>query len=285
MNFDLRKKVIVPLITLCGGLFLGIAGTYLFIDTNHKLENARAHSLAKKESLLKHSQHQSTKEQHNHGQIEAEFPIPQVQLQIIQEPDGTHTAQIVLNNFVMRPEKSGLPETSGEGHAHIYIDEEKVARVYGQWHHLGTLPEDAQSISVVLSTNDHKELTYQGELISDTVNLNKQQVTCPTQQDTEHTICYTKSGYYPSELEINKSDTVAFVNTSQQHMWTASDNHPEHSLYQNSIVTEHCQDINDPSVFDQCQIGRKYIFSFEKAGVWPYHNHMQSKHGGVIIVR
>ena len=42
--------------------------------------------------------------------------------------------------FTWLPRKAGSADPVwGEGHAHLYVDGEKVARPYGEWYHLGPL--------------------------------------------------------------------------------------------------------------------------------------------------
>jgi len=62
---------------------------------------------------------------------------------------------------------------AGEGHAHLYVDGVKVARIYGEWYHLETLPDDAQMISVGLYANNHQPLAVDGVEITDTVMIDE----------------------------------------------------------------------------------------------------------------
>lgn len=102
---------------------------------------------------------------HKHEQIEAEIPAPVIDLDVTQDPLGSWNAKISFANFTLSPENVGKADITGQGHAHIYIDGEKINRVYGEWYHLGELPEGEHVISVTLSTNSHKELTKDGLLI------------------------------------------------------------------------------------------------------------------------
>ena len=52
----------------------------------------------------------------------------------------------------------------GEGHAHLYLDGAKVARVYGEWYHLPKL-EGEHKLRVTLNTNDHQDYTVAGEVV------------------------------------------------------------------------------------------------------------------------
>jgi len=56
---------------------------------------------------------------------------------------------------------------AGEGHAHLYLDGEKVARVYGRWFHIPEPGPGAHSVRVTLNANS-QDLVINGEVIADT---------------------------------------------------------------------------------------------------------------------
>ncbi len=86
-------------------------------------------------------------------------------------------------------------------------------------------------------------------------------------------VSYTDEGFAPSTSgPIYIGDTVQFVNKSSEKMWVASDDHPEHTDYPG---------------FDQgrgVDTNGSYRFTFEKAGSWGYHNHLNTSHTGTIQV-
>lgn len=94
-------------------------------------------------------------------------------------------------------------------------------------------------------------------------------------------ITYTDAGYSPSSLEIKAGDTVVFKNESSQAMWTASAMHPSHKEYP---TTGGCIG----STFDACkgvQSGDSWSFKFDIVGNWKYHDHLNPKSFGSIIVQ
>ena len=96
----------------------------------------------------------------------------------------------------------------------------------------------------------------------------------------EKTVTYTDDGYSPSALEIKTGDTVIFKNESSRAMWTASAMHPSHKEYP---ATGGCIG----SAFDACkgiQPGDSWSFKFDIAGDWKYHDHLNPKNFGAIIV-
>jgi plastocyanin len=86
------------------------------------------------------------------------------------------------------------------------------------------------------------------------------------------TVVYTNEGYFPKQITVKKGESVKFINMSDRMVWTASDEHPAHTIYPE---------------FDQKTVagrGNEYSFKFEKIGTWCYHNHANASHVGKIIV-
>lgn len=109
---------------------------------------------------------------HTHGMLEiseSEQRIPRVDLLVREDKEGGWNLQIVTGNFRFVPEAVGRGHVPGEGHAHLYINGDKITRVYGGWFHVpaGWLSAGAHEFRVVLSTNDHREYAYAGEPIAD----------------------------------------------------------------------------------------------------------------------
>lgn len=96
----------------------------------------------------------------------------------------------------------------------------------------------------------------------------------------EKVIIYADTGYSPSSLRINVGETVLFQNKSSRSMWPASAMHPTHKDYP---TTGGCLG----STFDACkgvQPGESWSFKFDVIGDWKYHNHLNPKDFGAIIV-
>ena len=55
---------------------------------------------------------------------------------------------------------------TGEGHAHVYINEKKVARVYSPWFHLDQVAAGMNKVTVTLNTNDHQQIALDGRPLS-----------------------------------------------------------------------------------------------------------------------
>ena len=100
---------------------------------------------------------------------------PTVDLQVIPLADGSFNLRVVTDNFVFTPQLVDMAGVPGEGHAHLYVDGAKVARIYGEWYHLPALPEDAETVSVTLYANDHRAFAVDGKTVSASVTASNLQ--------------------------------------------------------------------------------------------------------------
>lgn len=85
-------------------------------------------------------------------------------------------------------------------------------------------------------------------------------------------ISYTDKGFEPKDLSITRGTMVHFVNESSIDMWVASDEHPAHT---------------DLPTFDQFKgspPGEQYVYIFNQAGEWKYHDHLTPTAVGTITV-
>jgi plastocyanin len=105
-----------------------------------------------------------------------------------------------------------------------------------------------------------------------------------TDTSADVTITYTDDGFTPSQTTVKQGQTVRFVNESSGQMWVASDQHPTHTEYAGTNLRQHCSN-NSNSAFDQCESSDSFSFTFEKAGDWQYHNHVNASAGGTITVQ
>lgn len=95
------------------------------------------------------------------------------------------------------------------------------------------------------------------------------------------TITYTDSGFSPSTLTVAKGTTVTFKNDSSSSFYPASDPHPLHNGYP---TTGGCVG----STFDACASipsGSSWSFTFNIAGSWGYHNHLNPSQRGTVAVQ
>lgn len=94
-----------------------------------------------------------------------------VNVSITAEPDaqGGVDVQIVTEGFRFAPDLVDQAHTPGAGHAHIYVDGEKLGQVFENKYHIEQLAPGEHEIRVSLNTNDHSRLTYAGKKIESSV--------------------------------------------------------------------------------------------------------------------
>lgn len=85
-------------------------------------------------------------------------------------------------------------------------------------------------------------------------------------------VTFTDKGFSPTSLTIKKGQTVTFVNNSSGKMWVAANPFPTSSEY---------PAFNEKSGVSN---GSSWSFTFDKTGVWFYHNHYSPAQGAKIVV-
>ena len=99
---------------------------------------------------------------------------PSVELEVAEDPWGTGwTVQVVTEDFAFAPERLGELHPQ-EGHAHLYLDGEKIGRIYGPWYALpaADVPAGEHELTVTLNANDdHAVWAVDGEPIEASVTV------------------------------------------------------------------------------------------------------------------
>lgn len=93
-------------------------------------------------------------------------PIPSIIVSVNKNPMSGYNLMADFTNFKITPENVDLDHIPGEGHAHIYIDGIKLARLYGDWFFLGSLEPGTHEVEVRISSNNHSELAVNDVLIT-----------------------------------------------------------------------------------------------------------------------
>lgn len=82
-------------------------------------------------------------------------PAPTVELQVMADPMGGYNLQVETTNWTWAPERVNTDAVANEGHGHLYVDGQKVARLYGPWYNLSGLTPGQHDIRVTLNANNH----------------------------------------------------------------------------------------------------------------------------------
>lgn len=109
---------------------------------------------------------------HNHDRVQELSADEAPTVQIIVKPEGgcAYNLHIITQKFQFAPENVNGAYAPGEGHAHIYVDDIKRARVYSEWFHFTAKPS-AKTVKVTLNSNDHATLASGGVPIEATAEL------------------------------------------------------------------------------------------------------------------
>lgn len=110
---------------------------------------------------------------HSHGMmvIPDGQPVPQVTVDVFPDPVSGWNLQVQTANWTFAPESVNASSVPTEGHAHLYINGEKVTRIYGEWYHIPSLPPGEHVITVGLNANGHEALMHEGAPIAASVKV------------------------------------------------------------------------------------------------------------------
>ncbi len=97
--------------------------------------------------------------------------VPSVNLVVQKDAIKGWNLEAKVSNFRFAPEHVNTASKTGEGHAHLSINKEKITRLYSSWYYLGNLKPGKNEITVSLNANTHESLAHNGKLIQDTVTI------------------------------------------------------------------------------------------------------------------
>ncbi|NJR68481.1 MAG: hypothetical protein HC771_07270 [Synechococcales cyanobacterium CRU_2_2] len=98
-------------------------------------------------------------------------PVPTLNLTVKADAMRGWNLQAAVSNFSFAPERVNQRSLTTEGHAHLFINGEKITRLYGPWYYIPELPPGEHEIRVELNANGHETLITGGEAIADTVKI------------------------------------------------------------------------------------------------------------------
>ena len=75
------------------------------------------------------------------------------------------------NNFTFNAENASNQHIPGEGHGHLYVNDVKIARLYGEPYYLRDLNMGANTIRITLNTNNHLSYVFNGAAIEKNVEI------------------------------------------------------------------------------------------------------------------
>ncbi len=123
------------------------------------------------ESTEDQSSTEMTSQEHSHEMFNVPADqAPSVALEVFEDSMSGWNVHIITSDFTFTPENASTStNVLGEGHAHLYVNGEKVARVYGDWFHYPETHSGDVEFKVTLNANDHSDYAVSGEVVSASV--------------------------------------------------------------------------------------------------------------------
>jgi len=156
-----------------GGIgFVTAAGYGVTLDGHDHSDPAahQAHAVTT-DSHDGHSGHKMTGHNHEEMVSVAAGPYaPALTISVTPDPASGYNLHLVTENFTFAPEHASQEHVPGEGHAHVYVNGDKIGRLYASWMHLSSLPENAE-VEVTLNTNDHRMLAVDNKPLKASITV------------------------------------------------------------------------------------------------------------------
>lgn len=168
----MHKVAIISLIGFC----LGFWGGYLALEkTQHtsdtQMKMREGNTMNQSDTSMMNMEMQP----HPMREVDKSNPIPTVVIEAVPDSMDGYNLHITTTEYTFTPEHVGEDAVANEGHAHLYVNGKKVARLYGPWFNLSNtvLQEGENIVYVTLNANDHSEWSIDGKHISAEVIITK----------------------------------------------------------------------------------------------------------------
>ena len=141
-------QVLLIVLGICGGIYFSIL-TSIAHNTNH--EHVETTLCSK----------------HGYKEINNDSIIPQItNLKINKDAMSGWNLYFETKNFHLKPENLNAKHLPGQGHAHLLMNGQKVARIYSNWYHISNSDKTIQEVELILTTNSHETMTLNGQPIA-----------------------------------------------------------------------------------------------------------------------
>ncbi len=111
---------------------------------------------------------------HSHGdagQVAWEGAAPQMTIEVVEDPKSGYNALIAVDGLTLSAENVNGDHVDDEGHLHLYVNGQKVGRLYGDATHIPVLPVGEVEITIGAFTNDHSAYVIDGEPIEASISV------------------------------------------------------------------------------------------------------------------
>lgn len=101
----------------------------------------------------------------------SEMMMPSVMVMIHPDAVNGWNIEVQTEHFTFSGEQVNQANQPNIGHGHLYVNGEKVARLYGNWFYLEHLESGSNDITVSLHANGHEVWTHEGDAIAHTTTV------------------------------------------------------------------------------------------------------------------
>jgi len=167
------RKIDFRLLGLCaiGFIFSGLIG-FMIAGANNVTFDGHKHNMDHLDTAYRGGKTSHSETHAGPVAIPKNGLEPSIRTELQIDPVSGFNLHLITSNFTFAPESAGLKHKDGMGHAHLYIDEHKIARLYHSWFHIDTIPEDAKQMRITLYSNDHRPFMADNKIISAVIELN-----------------------------------------------------------------------------------------------------------------
>lgn len=113
--------------------------------------------------------------QHQHEQLEIseDSKTPKVEIEVTADSESGYNLVLSTQNYDFTPLKVNEDPVQNEGHAHLYVNNTKIARLYTEFFHIpaSVMNTGVNTVRVTLNANDHSEWAKDGETIQATTEV------------------------------------------------------------------------------------------------------------------
>lgn len=135
--------------------------------------NSVSHDQAKHGDMKHGQRHHANAEHtmHEHAPVDVSaWPAkPSLTLTAYKDTVSGWNLYIDPRHFEFAPTQVNLKNEIGKGHAHLYINNTKITRLYSSWYYLNNLQPGIHTVTVSLNANDHGPLVLNEQPISATI--------------------------------------------------------------------------------------------------------------------
>jgi hypothetical protein len=97
--------------------------------------------------------------------------VPNVTLELTPDTQKGWNLHIITENFDFAPETVNQDSNVNAGHAHLYLNGEKVTRLYSHWYYISELASGTHTLTITLNTNRHEDIVHQGQPVQASVTV------------------------------------------------------------------------------------------------------------------